>query len=47
LSGIERRWIDLKGILAVQQTRLDLAYLRQWAAYLKVDDLLEKLITDL
>jgi len=36
----ERQWNDVRGILAVQRQRLDLAYLRQWAGYLKVADLL-------
>jgi hypothetical protein len=40
----ERQWNDLRGILKVSGARLDLGYLRQWAPYLKVDDLLEKLL---
>ena len=40
----ERQWNDLRGVLKVSGPRLDLAYLRQWAPYLKVDDLLERLL---
>lgn len=39
----ERQWNDLRGVLKVSGPRLDLDYLRQWAPYLKVDDLLEQL----
>jgi hypothetical protein len=37
----ERQWNDVRGIVAVQQQRLDREYLHTWAAYLKVTDLLE------
>ena len=37
----ERRWNDVLGIAAVQGERLDTVYLRKWAQYLKVADLLE------
>ena len=37
----ERQWNDVRGIVAVQQQRLDREYLRQWAVYLKVADLVE------
>jgi hypothetical protein len=43
----ERQWNDLRGILKVSGPRLDLAYLRHWGAYLKVDDLLERLLAEL
>ncbi|HTT60719.1 MAG TPA: hypothetical protein VMG35_02720 [Bryobacteraceae bacterium] len=36
----ERQWNDVLGIAAVQENRLDREYLRRWAAYLKVADLL-------
>jgi len=39
----ERQWNDVRGIVAVQQQRLDREYLHHWAAYLKVKDLLEAL----
>lgn len=37
----ERQWNDVRGIVEVQGARLDRAYLAQWAAYMKVADLLE------
>lgn len=40
----ERQWNDVRGIVAVQGQRLDREYLRQWAAYLKVADLVEAAI---
>lgn len=40
----ERQWNDLRGVLKISGPRLDLGYLRQWAPYLKVDDLLERLL---
>ena len=42
----ERQWNDFRGILKVSGPRLDLAYLRHWASYLKVDDLLERLLAE-
>ena len=38
----ERQWNDIRGIVAIQGDPLDRAYLRQWAGYLKVADLLEE-----
>ena len=38
----DRQWRDILGVLAVQGDRLDLAYMRQWAATLDVSDLLER-----
>ena len=40
----ERQWNDVLGIVAVQGERLDRAYLTQWAAYLKVTDLLQEVL---
>lgn len=37
----ERQWNDVRGIVAVQRQRLDREYLRLWAAYLKVADLVD------
>jgi len=42
----ERQWRDMLGVLKVQGERLDLAYLRQWAAALGVADLLESALTE-
>jgi len=38
----ERQWRDVLGVLNVQGERLDVAYLRRWAATLGVADLLEQ-----
>jgi hypothetical protein len=42
----ERQWNDVRGIRSVQEARLDRAYMRKWAGYLKVDDLLERLLSE-
>jgi hypothetical protein len=41
----ERQWADLRGILSVQDERLDEIYLRKWAQHLGVEDLLERLLS--
>lgn len=38
----ERQWSDVLGVLRVQATRLDRAYMREWSSRLGVDDLLAK-----
>ena len=42
----ERQWDDVQGILDVQGARLDVAYLRRWAADLGVADLLDRALRD-
>jgi hypothetical protein len=42
----ERQWNDVRGIRSVQGLRLDRAYMKQWARHLKVDDLLERLLSE-
>lgn len=42
----DRQWNDILGVLKVQGTHLDLAYLQRWAANLKVADLLERALID-
>jgi hypothetical protein len=41
----ERQWRDVLGVLRNWRTRIDLAYLRKWAADLEVLPLLEKALT--
>lgn len=38
----ERQWTDAIGVLKVQQHALDVAYLRRWAADLRIADLLDR-----
>ncbi len=42
----DRQWNDILGVLKVQGTHLDMAYLQRWAASLKVTDLLERALAD-
>jgi hypothetical protein len=42
----ERQWNDLLGVLKLQGTSLDFAYLRRWATDLNVADLLERAYED-
>lgn len=44
-GGSERQWTDLLGLLRAQRGRLDLDYLRRWAADLQADALLERALT--
>ncbi len=38
----DRQWNDILGVLKVQGTKLDIAYLHRWSAALDVADLLER-----
>jgi hypothetical protein len=42
----DQQWNDVLGVISVQGERLDLAYLHEWARYLKVDDLLEQALSE-
>ena len=42
----DRQWNDILGVLKVQGTNLDMAYLQRWAADLSVTDLLERALVD-
>ncbi len=42
----EQQWNDVLGVIAVQGDRLHLAYMREWADYLNVTDLLEQALTE-
>jgi hypothetical protein len=42
----ERQWGDLLGVLEVQQGRLDMDYLHQWAAQLQLEELLAKALRE-
>jgi hypothetical protein len=42
----QRQLADVAGIIKVQDQRLDLSYLREWADKLKVRDLLEKVLEE-
>jgi hypothetical protein len=42
----DRQWRDILGVLKVQAGRLDLDYLRKWAAELHVSDLLQRALKE-
>ena len=42
----DRQWRDILGVLKTRAGELDLAYLRQWAKELKVNDLLERVLKE-
>ncbi len=42
----ERQWSDVLGVLKAQGERLDLSYLRHWAAELRINDLLEQALKE-
>lgn len=43
----ERQWRDILGVLNIQQSALDLDYLRKWASALSVSDLLELALSEI
>ena len=43
----DRQLRDILGVLKTKAGQLDLEYMRRWAKPLKVEDLLEKVLTDL
>lgn len=42
----ERQWLDVLGVLKVQEDLLDMEYLRHWAAELRLTDLLKQAIRE-
>jgi len=42
----ERQWNDLRGVVRVSGAKLDREYMRHWAEYLKVADLLDRLLAE-
>ncbi|MFQ5709286.1 MAG: hypothetical protein ACE5HO_17655 [bacterium] len=42
----ERQWLDVLGVMKVQQSRLDRDYLARWAANLRVGDLLSQALQE-
>jgi hypothetical protein len=42
----DRQWRDILGVLKTKAGQLDLEYMRHWANSLKVEDLLEKALTE-
>jgi len=42
----ENQWNDVLGVIAVNRDSLDLEYLREWARYLKIQDLLERILAE-
>ena len=42
----DRQWRDVQDVLKVQEARLDLPYLRRWAAQLGLRDLMERALSE-
>ena len=42
----DQQWRDVLGVVKMQGAQLDLEYLRKWAAQLRVDDLLDRVLND-
>jgi hypothetical protein len=45
-SVSERQWNDVQGVLRVQSTAMDLAYLRKWSAELGLNELLARALAE-
>lgn len=43
----ERQWRDILGVLKTQQSDLDIAYLKEWAAQLGVTELMERALEEM
>src|SRR5262245_22213594 len=41
-----QQWNDVLGVIAMQREHLDYEYLREWAAYLKITDLLDGILAE-
>ena len=42
----QRQWRDVRGVIELRATDLDVKYLRRWAAVLGIGDLLERALVD-
>lgn len=42
----ERQWHDIQGVLRIQSTSLDIAYMRTWATQLNLNPLLIRALHD-
>ena len=42
----ERQWLDIVTVIKVQRSKLDIEYMRHWAAELRVTDLLEEALAE-
>ena len=40
----DRQWHDIRGIVEIKREQLDRSYLWLWAAHLKVEDLLDRVL---
>jgi len=46
VEASERQWNDLRGVVHAAAGQIDADYLRRWAVYLQVEDLLSKLLAE-
>jgi hypothetical protein len=46
ISPSERQWKDARGVVLVQKDRLDLEYMKKWAASLNLEENLDILLAD-